>query len=274
VAARPADRDHPYGHGKVEFFSAGIEGSLILLAALLILWEAGREIWLGPSVRNLDSGLLLLVPFSVANGVLGAYLVRVGRRTRSVALVADGKHVLTDVWTSAAVIVGLLAVRFTGWVILDPLVAILAAANILREGFNLLRGAVRGLMDEAEPESLAALAGALESARTPDWIDVHGLRAWRSGAFLHADFHMTVPRYLDVEQVHEIHESIQNRLRVSTDMAGDFVIHFDPCRPFHCSGCERAECPVRVDAFDERELISVESATRNADQRDTGFGPA
>ncbi|MCZ6463334.1 MAG: cation diffusion facilitator family transporter [Proteobacteria bacterium] len=262
VAARPADRDHPYGHGKVEFFTAGIEGSFILLAALLIVVQAVRELVAGPELRNLDLGVGLLALFGAGNAVLGVYLVRTGRRTHSIALVADGKHVLTDVWTSAGVFVGLLAVWLTGWMILDPLVAIAAAANILRQGWNLTRDAVRGLMDEADEVILAGIVSALQENRKDEWIDIHSLRAWRSGAMVHTDFHMTVPRYLDVQQIHGIHEAVESTLRASTEQPGDVVVHFDPCTPRDCTGCTMRDCPVRESACRNRPPLTLTSATR------------
>jgi cation diffusion facilitator family transporter len=266
VAARPADRDHPYGHGKVEFFSAGIEGTFIVVAALLILFQAARALLAGPELRNLDLGLWLLAGFSALNLLLGNYLVRVGRRTHSVALVADGKHVLADVWTSAAIIAGLLAVWGTGWVLLDPLVAIAAALNILREGAKVTREAARGLMDHADPETLTRIVEALEGKRDDEWIDVHSLRARQYGAFFHVDLHLVVPRYLDVESLHDIHDEIEVILRGASEVPGDAVVHFDPCQPHECSSCSMPACPVRADRFGGRDPLSVEHATRGDEQ--------
>ena len=207
VAARPADQDHPYGHGKVEFFTAGLEGSLILAAAVMIAIQAVRQLFTGEAPQQLPLGIAFLVGASVLNGALGVYLVRVGRRTESLALQADGRHVLADVWTSAGVITGLGVVAFTGIAVLDPLIALAVAAWVTREGATLVREAVRGLMDEADLELLDELATALEEERRPEWIDVHGMRAWRSGAEVHADFHLVVPRYFDAERLHAVHET-------------------------------------------------------------------
>jgi cation diffusion facilitator family transporter len=265
VAARPADRDHPYGHGKVEFFSAGIEGTLIFSAALLILVEAGRSLWLGPTVRSLDKGLLLIALFSALNGALGLHLVRTGRRTGSVALVADGSHVLTDVWTSAGVLVGLALVWVTGWVVLDPLVAILVALNVLRQGGKLMRESVRGLMDAAPLTVLEQLTRALEARREDAWIDVHGMRGWRSGNFLHVDFHLVVPRYFDVARTHGIHDVVERALRQAVGPMGDVIVHFDPCVPKLCASCAMPDCPVRGAAFEKRLAWSAARATRLED---------
>jgi cation diffusion facilitator family transporter len=262
LASRPADPDHPYGHGKVEFLSAGIEGALIVVAALLIAIEAAGQLAHPTPLRQLDLGLLALAALSAGNAALGLYLVRTGRAARSLALVADGKHVLADVWTSAGVLGGLAAVSVTGLAWLDPVVALAVAGNIVREGFRLARSAVRGLMDEADPELLDALAETLSRARPPEWIDAHGLRAWRSGAQVHVDLHLVVPRYFDAERLHEISERVERQLVSGFDEPGEAVVHFDPCGPVHCSGCEMPACPVRVAAFKERAPISAARATR------------
>jgi len=261
VAARPADRDHPYGHGKVEFFTAGIEGGLILVAAVMIVIHAGRELLVGVAPQQLDLGMILLVGAGVLNGGLGVYLNRVGHRTGSLALLADSRHVLADVWTSVGVLAGLAAVHVTGWTFLDPLIALAVAVWILREGAGLARIAVEGLMDAADEPLLDSLAAALDHDRPAEWIDVHGMRAWRSGAELHVDLHMVVPRYWDADGLHRVHDVVASRLIAVEHGVGDAVVHFDPCRPRHCSGCGVADCRVRELPCTERRAITRESAT-------------
>jgi cation diffusion facilitator family transporter len=269
LAARPPDPDHPYGHGKVEFFSAGIEGAFILVAALLIVVQAVRDLIVGPELHQIEAGMAILLACSLVNTALGIYLVRAGRRFDSLALEADGRHVLTDVWTTGGVILGLWLAGATGWVLLDPLVAIAVALNVFREGFALMRRAVRGLMDEADPGQLASAAQRLEELRHDSWIDVHSLRAWRSGARHHLDLHMTVPRYYDVEQLHAIHDRIETSL-LSGDREGDVVVHFDPCTVEHCRSCAIASCPMRSHAFERRPAIDLPRATRSDDAVHSG----
>jgi cation diffusion facilitator family transporter len=262
LAAQPADRDHPYGHGKAEFLSAGVEGALIIVAALLIALQALRDLVVGALPQRLDVGIALVAGASLLNGALGLHLVRTGRHTHSLALVADGRHVLTDVWTSAGVLLGLAAVEVTGRVWLDPLVALAVAANIVREGWRLLRHALGGLLDEADETLLAKLAAALDHERPPEWIDVHGLRAWRSGAEAHFDLHLVVPRYLDAERLHHLQESVEDRLRSAAGMPAEAVVHFDPCRPHECGHCAMPACPVRSAPHLARRAIDVPRATR------------
>jgi cation diffusion facilitator family transporter len=269
LAAEPADSNHPYGHGKVEFFSAGVEGTLIVIAALVIGVEASRELWRGPELYNLDFGLVLIAVLTGLNAAVGRYLIRTGERTRSLALVADGKHLMTDVVTSVGVVAALIVVRLTGWVILDPLMALAVAANILRTGAALLRQAVAGLMDEADLELLGSLSQALEARRDPAWIDVHSLRAWRSGALHHIDLHLVVPRFYDAEQLH-MQDDLVHAVTTMAVGGGETIVHFDPCRSRHCAGCRLEECPVRAHPLRAQEPISLERATRADETLDTG----
>jgi cation diffusion facilitator family transporter len=270
VSMRPADEDHPYGHGKVEFFSAGVEGTLIGVAALLISVEAIRQLVAGPVLRQLDVGLALLTAATAANALVGWHLIRVGRRAHSLALVADGKHLLTDVATSVGVIAGLAAVWATGWTVLDTLVALAVALHILRTGWQLVRQAVGGLMDEAEPGILARMVDALERERAPWWIDAHSLRGWRSGHTQHVDLHLVVPRYFDADRLHGIAEQVEEQLLAASGLPGEAIVHFDPCRPRHCAGCAVDPCPVRAAPFVVRRPLTRERATRGDEALDTG----
>jgi cation diffusion facilitator family transporter len=270
LAALPADRNHPYGHGKVEFFSVGVEGTLIVIAGLLVLAEALHALWTGPEVRRVGTGLWILASVTVLNGALGSYLIRVGTQTHSLALVADGRHLMTDVLTSAGVLTGLGAVALTGWVVLDPLVAIGVASHILHAGWKLLREGIRGLMDEADPDTLQRIVEAVERRREPWYIDVHSLRAWRSGRDQHADLHLVVPRYFDAEQLHDIHDAVIRVVLSSIRAPGDAIVHFDPCRPRQCPGCEMRDCRVREAPFSGREPLTLDGATREDETLDTG----
>ena len=270
LASTPADRDHPYGHGKIEFFSAGVEGTLIVIAGVLIILQAGHAIWKGPVIHRLDLGIWILAGFGAVNAAIGWHLVRVGKKVGSMALRADGIHLFTDVLTTLGVVVGLLLVRFTGWVYLDPIVAIAVAANILRTGWQISREAVGGLMDEADLEFLEKITERLERFRKPWWIDIHSLRSWRSGSVHHVDFHLTVPRYYDAERLHEIDELLKEEAFSRDFMAGDVIIHFDPCRPRQCRECSVPNCPTRGDEFAGHRPFTVHNATREDEELDDG----
>ncbi len=271
IAERPADHDHPYGHGKIEFFSAGIEGAMICFAAVLICLEAVRSLVEHRRIEHLDAGFLILAVASVCNGLLGLYLLRIGKSTHSIALVADGKHLLADVYTSIAVLGGLLAIWMTGWLWLDPLIAFAMSGLILFEGGKLVRSAIAGLMDEADPNILERFVSAIEAHRAPWHIDVHSLRVRRSGRRHHLDMHLCLPRYFDIEREHQINDALERMLFQALGVEGEAIFHFDPCRPRQCSTCMMSDCKLRSAPFEGRSPITLESATREDETLDGGI---
>ncbi|MBP8300457.1 MAG: cation transporter [Planctomycetes bacterium] len=261
-AGRPADRDHPFGHGKIEFFSAVFEGGLISFAALLILWQAGITLYQGANVREIDFGLVLTVLAGLGNGALGLFLVRYGRAHRSVAIEADGHHVLSDFWTSAGVVVGLLLVRLTGLVWLDPVAAGLMAIWLLLTGWRLVRRAAGGLLDEEDPELLKALAEVLTKRMRDGVIRVHHLRAIRAGRFHHVSAHLVVPEFWTVERAHDTAEALAASVMRELPGEGDITFHTDPCERAYCRMCDLEACSVRVQPFLGLQPLTVDEAVR------------
>lgn len=259
-AGRPADAGHPYGHGKIEYFSAVFEGGLIAFAAVAIGWYAVEDLVRGPEVGAVELGLALTVGAGLANAALGWYLVRVGRRARSIALVADGQHVLSDFWTSAGVVVGLALVRLTGFAWLDPVTALVVAANLARTGVGLVREAAGGLLDEEDTALLGRLVAAFDANRRPGIIRVHRLRAIRAGRFAHVDAHVIVPEYWSVQQAHDEIDAFERRVLAACEVEGEMVFHTDPCWRALCRMCEMPDCPVREAPFEGRPPLSVDEA--------------
>ncbi|MFH1983483.1 MAG: cation diffusion facilitator family transporter [Pseudomonadota bacterium] len=262
LAAKPPDTDHPYGHGKIEYFSAGFEGALIVLAAIGIFKVGLHQIATPHPLPSLDTGMLILIGASVGNLLLGIALIRVGRRTDSLTLVADGKHVLTDVYTSVGVILGLLLVRFTGWLWMDGAVACVMGLNILVTGFMLIRQSFSGLMDAADPAILKRIATVLTAARRPAWIDIHQLRAWRSGRIVHLDLHLSLPRDVTLEAAHDEAKALEAALIGSFDGYASVVVHMDPCEDDDCGVCPRDPCEERTAANGEQPQWTSETLTR------------
>jgi cation diffusion facilitator family transporter len=261
VAAKPPDPDHPYGHGKIEFFSAGFEGALIMIAAAAIVWEALPRIWAPMELPNLDWGLFVLLAATGANLALGLALVRVGRRTRSLAVVADGKHVLTDVITSAGVLAGLVLVRQTGWLWLDGAVACMVAINILVIGGRLVHQSASGLMDQSDPELLDQISALISQHRKPAWIDIHHLRALRSGGRIHVDFHIILPRELSLEEAHTEVAEIERLLKTHLPGMGDAFIHAEPCIVPECPVCGFDPCSMRREPTRRQNLWRADTLT-------------
>lgn len=262
-AGRPADRNHPYGHGKIEFFTAGFEGGLIAFAALMILWEALQALLQGGHPRNLDLGMLLVVVAAGINALLGVHLVRTGRRTSSLTLVADGQHVLSDVWTSVGIVVGLLLVRLTGLTWLDPLVAALVALNLLVTGVRLVRHAAGGLLDEEDTALLERLRASFERRLGGGIIRVHHLRAIRAGRFHHVEAHVVVPEFWTVDRAHDLIDAAGNEVLAELGIEGRIAAHVDPCRREPCTACDLEGCPVRREPFRARPPLTLEEAVRD-----------
>jgi cation diffusion facilitator family transporter len=266
-ASRPADESHPYGHGKVEFLTSGFEGGLVAFAAIVILYEAGATLLdLGSHrPRELETGVVVVAAAGVVNAALGWYLVREGRRHGSATLVADGKHVLSDFWTSVGAVAGLLLVRATDAVWVDPAVAALVGLQLLVTGAGLVRQSMRGLLDQADPEIAADVAAALEKARAPGVIEVHDLRAIDVGGFHHVDLHVVVPEFWPVERAHREMDDYERRAQSLRARPGELQFHVDPCERAYCRRCDLPDCPVRRAVFEGRRPFTRESVVRGPD---------
>ena len=245
VSNQPPDTSHPYGHGKIEYFSVGFEGALIILAALAILYKAIPAFFVERALAQLNLGIILLLAASAVNLVLGLFLIRTGRKTKSSPLEADGKHLLTDVYTSVGVIGGLLLVRLTGWQWWDPLVACAVAVNIIFTGWHLVKEASGRLMDEADPELLKRIVEILNENRQVDWIDVHQLRTRYYGDRVHVDFHLVVPRSFGLLAAHVEAEKIERMILCTLSEVADVIVHVDPCEDPQCEWCRQDHCQDR-----------------------------
>ena len=245
LAAKPPDESHPYGHGKIEYFSAGFEGALIVFAALGIFRSGLSHIFHPRPIPLLETGLIILLGAGLVNLLLGIGLVRVGKRTHSLALMADGKHVLTDVYTSAGVLVGLFLVRQTGWYWLDGTIACLVGLNILVLGAKLVRQSFAALMHASDPDLLKEIATLLAEHRKDVWIDIHQLRAWRSGNFVYIDFHLVLPRDYSLEEAHSEVKELERLIADHFGGAASLLIHTDPCIDPDCPVCSRHLCGMR-----------------------------
>jgi cation diffusion facilitator family transporter len=259
-AERPPDREHPYGHGKIEHFSAAFEGGLISLAAALILWEAADALIHGPQIRNLGTGLLLNAGAGALNGLLGLFLVRMGRRHGSRAIEADGHHVLSDFWTTVGLALGLLVVKFTGLHWVDPVLAIGVSVLLASTGFRLVRTSSQALLDEEDPELLARLVDVLNKIRPPDLIAVHELKTMRAGRTAFVDVHLVVPEFYDIRRAHDLAESLGKVVLAETGLEGQVHTHIDPCERAWCRSCSLEPCPIRVQPYGRPEPLTLEHA--------------
>jgi cation diffusion facilitator family transporter len=245
LSSLPRDRNHPYGHGKIEFFSAGLEGVLIGLAGAFIIIHSALNILRPAPLESLGTGILLTLLTAAINGVMGWSLRREGARVDSVTLSADGQHLLLDAQSTIVLVLGLGLIYFTGWAWLDSALSIAFAGVMIYNAFRITRRSVAGLMDEVDQGTLERVVGILKRHQQAAWIDVHNLRIQKYGADLHIDCHVTLPYYWGLERVHaEIHE-IEGVLEREFAAQVEIFIHADPCLPACCTYCRIADCPVR-----------------------------
>ncbi len=252
VAAKPSDEDHPYGHGKAEFISAAIEGTLIIVAGLVMIGEAVFHLVYPGQIQQVDYGIILVAISAIVNFGVGFYATRQGKKNKSLALEASGRHLLSDTYSTVAVIVGLILIYFTHIQQIDSLVAILISLAIIVIGYRIARQSLAGIMDEADKKILSRLIELLNHHRHQNWIDIHNLRVIKFGHVLHVDCHLTVPWYMNVRdsqvEIEKLTQIIQEELGESME----FFVHADGCLDFSCTICTKSDCPVRLHPFEKQ----------------------
>lgn len=263
LASQPKDKNHPYGHGKVEFFSAFVEGLLIVLAGLAIVGKSVYNLFYPQELYAILDGIAIIGFTGIVNGVLGFYLIKKGKSLRSITLSADGKHLITDAISTFGLMIGLGVIYFTGLIVLDSIISILLGLYIVYNGYRLVRKSVSGLMDEYDTEVIDSIVNLLNENRKDAWIDVHNLRAQRYGAETHIDCHVTLPYYLDLNQVHAEVSEIDRSIGESIADQTEFFIHADPCVPQCCHYCNVKNCPVRSEPQTKNITWTANNITEN-----------
>lgn len=248
LTSLPRDINHPYGHGKVEFFSVFIEGVLISIAGIGILIKSTYSIFYPNQIHELLTGALIIGVTGAINGGLGYFMINKGKALRSITLEADGKHLTADMVTSAGLVVGLTLIHFTGLLWLDSVLSIAVGGYIVFSGYKLVRKSVGGLMDEADFDLVNNVITILNDQRKVEWIDIHNLRAQKYGAELHIDCHLTLPNYFDLNRVHDEVKLVDDLVNKEAHIKTEFFIHTDPCLPYCCHYCSMPNCPIRSEA--------------------------
>lgn len=267
VSAKPRDMDHPYGHGKAEFLSAAVEGALITIAGIIIIYEAINNLLHPHPIKALDYGLLLVAITAIINYLAGAYCVRIGRKNNSLALIASGKHLQSDTWSTLGIIVGLILMLITRLWWIDSVVAILLALLIMYTGYRIVRSSLAGIMDEADKAILEKMVALLNANRRTNWIDLHNLRIIKYGSVLHMDAHLTVPWYLNVHEAHAEIDALAGLVKNEFGESVELFVHSDGCLDFSCRICNNTDCNVRKHAFEQRITWTVENIAANSKHR-------
>lgn len=227
LSAKPRDIDHPYGHGKVEFISAAVEGGMILIAGILILYESIKNLFEPSAIHSLDAGALLITITALVNFLVGSHCVRIGKRNNKLQLIATGNHLLTDSYTTLAIVAGVALIYITNVLWIDSIVAILFAGWILNTGYRIIRTSIAGIMDETDMELVKRMVKLLNANRRKNWIDLHNLRIIKYGSVLHMDCHLTLPWHLNVRQAQEESEALAALVKKEFGDSIELFVHID-----------------------------------------------
>lgn len=267
VSAKPKDKDHPYGHGKAEFISAAIEGTLITVAGFVIIFEAINNLIHPHNIQQLDYGIALVAATGVINYIAGAFCINAGKKNNSLVLISSGKHLQTDTYSTLGIIVGLVLLYFTKWLWIDSAVAILFAFIIMFTGYKIVRTSLSGIMDEADDTLINKMVAQLNIERPENWIDLHNLRIIQYGSTLHLDCHLTVPWYLNIHEAHHEIDTLSNLVKKEYGESIELFVHTDGCLDFSCAICSKQNCPVRKQAFQKKIDWTVENISANIKHR-------
>lgn len=267
VAAKPKDIDHPYGHGKAEFLSAAVEGTLITVAGLLIIYEAIKNLVTPHEIKQLDTGMILIAATAVINFITGFICIKQGKKNNSLALTASGKHLQSDTWTTLGILLSLILIYFFKYQWLDSAVAIALACIIIFTGYKILRSSIAGIMDEADEALLKKMVKMLNDNRRENWVDLHNLRIIKYGSTLHLDCHLTVPWYLNVHEAHNEIDALSNLVKKEFGEAVELFVHNDGCLDYSCNICSKTSCTSRKHPYEKKVEWTMQNISSNSKHR-------
>jgi len=262
IALKPKDKNHPFGHGKIEFLSASLEGFLIIVAGLIIIFEAIKRIFSPAEISELDIGIIIVGLSGALNYLVGWYSIRVGRKNNSIALVSGGKHLQSDTYSSIGLVIGLILLYITNLAWLDSAIALIFGTIIIITGYKILKETTSNLMDEADFKLIEKLGALLEKNRTEDWIDIHNLKLVKYGASYHITFDLLLPWYTNITTSHAEGEKLK---KIITDNFYDDIVltlHTDDCRFKFCENCRKNDCKDRNKEFVSDIEFSLENIIR------------
>lgn len=249
LSFKPRDKEHPYGHGKIEYITSAMEGVLIAVAGLLILYEAIKKLVSPRELNSLNSGITLIAISLVVNFSLGIYAIRKGKKYHSSVLQAAGQHTITDAYSSLGILIGIFIIHLTGFNWLDSIIAIIISVIIFYNAYKIIHKSIFAIMDGYDENLVSTLIVLLNKYRQHHWIDIHNLRVINYAGFYHIDCHLTVPHYITVEEAHAIQDELIQLVKIQFNKQVEFFIHIDPCVTSQCSICAVENCHKRISSF-------------------------
>lgn len=266
LAARPKDDSHPFGHGKIELISSSVEGAMIVVAGVLIIYEGIKRLLSPGELQKIDVGIYIIAISGALNYLMGWYSVKTGKKHNSMALVAEGRHLQSDTYSTIGLLIGLGLLYFTEITWIDSAMALVFGALIIMTGISILRKSTDNLLDRADMALLSDMAATLDSSRKPEWIDIHNAKVAKYGSSLHIDCDLTLPWFYTIEQGHRTGDEL---LKVLENKYSDNVnlnVHFDPCNIFEspkCRKCQYPGCGFRKEPFAEADPITADTFVKN-----------
>ena len=257
LSAKPRDKNHPYGHGKIQYLTSAVEGTLIIVSAFVIIYEATEQLIIYHELQKLDIGLIIVVSAGLVNYALGKFAEISGRRNNSIVLESAGKHLITDGYSSIAIIIGLgllvivqsIPSTHDKYLWLDSAVALCFALIILITGYKVLRRSISGIMDEVDTALLNSVVEMLQKSRQPQWVDLHNLRVIQYGDMLHVDAHISLPWYYNVQKSDKEIHALEGLIKSHFGDKVELFIHTDACVSSQCGLCALSDCPERKNKF-------------------------
>ncbi len=266
-AAKPKDKDHPFGHGKMELISASIEGLLISIAGGLIVYEGFLRLFEPATIEKLDVGIIVVAVAGAMNYIMGWYSIRIGKRHHSIALVAGGKHLQSDTYSTIGLVIGLLLLYYTKIAWIDSALALIFGSIIIITGLGILYKTITNLLDKADDELLHDMAQCMEERRQKDWIDVHNTKIIKYGSYLYIDCDLTLPWYYNVVESHDACCSLRSTLVSQFSERIQVSIHSDPCNKQHCEHCQIETCATRKSPFVSLEKFNLSRIIESDEER-------
>jgi cation diffusion facilitator family transporter len=267
LSSLPRDQNHPYGHGKVEFLSAAVEGTLMIVSSFLIIYEAIDNLRHPHQISKLYYGIFLVAMTAIINYGMGYYAVKKGTQSNSLALIATGKHLQSDTYATVGIILGLILIFFLKLTWIDSVVAFVFALIIIVSGYKILRSSIAGIMDEADEDLLEKVIALFQKTRRENWVDLHNLRIIKYGGTLHLDCHLTVPWYLNIHEAHIEIDELGNLVKDNFGESIEFFVHTDGCLDFSCAICTKQNCSVRKHNFVKQIPWTVQNVSSNNKHR-------
>lgn len=265
-ASKPRDKEHPFGHGKMELISSSMEGLLITMAGLMIIYEGVMHLFSPAEIKRLDVGIYIVAFSGVLNYLMGWYSIRTGKKYNSIALVAGGKHLQSDTYSTIGLVAGLLVLYFTGLAWIDCLLAFIFGGIIIVTGISILKKTLSNLLDQADEALLSEMAKVLNENKKKEWIDIHNVKVLKSGNYLYINADLTIPWFFTIAEGHRLGSEMRTVLEEKYPNRVQMMVHLDPCNIFAtplCHECEMEICAYRKETFVKSPGIALTTFVRN-----------